>query len=150
MSNPFFFRHRSLQGSQGSSTSLSSTKVSSSVEDGDGPVNEGAENSCDKNVPSVHQWEKWANITRLSHVHDLWCISLLLPSLLFWFVHHVLITLISHTFPLPGVSLHSFAYIKLQKTRHYSSLLSEWLEFMNFLLLKDETENPLKGCEWIK
>lgn len=48
----------SLQGSQGSSTSLSSAKVSSSVEDGDGLVTEGEETLCYKKVPSVHQWEK--------------------------------------------------------------------------------------------
>lgn len=63
----FFFRHPSLQGSQGSSTSLSSTKVSSSVEDGDGPVTEGEENSCDRNVPSVHQWAKAMHLQK-SHV----------------------------------------------------------------------------------
>lgn len=39
----FDCRLPSLQGSQGSSTSLSSAKVSSSVEDGDGAVNEGEE-----------------------------------------------------------------------------------------------------------
>lgn len=48
-----------VQGSQGSSTSLSSTKVSSSVEDGDGPANEGEGRSYDKvmgSIPSVRQW----------------------------------------------------------------------------------------------
>lgn len=96
----FFFRHPSLQGSQGSSTSLSSTKVSSSVEDGDGLVTEGEENSCDRNVPSVRQWAK-AMYLQKSHVWiTFMTFDASLLSLFFWFVHHVLITSFSHTFPL--------------------------------------------------
>lgn len=50
----FNYRLSSLQGSQGSSASLSSTKVSSSVENGDGAVNEGeACGECSMNLPSV-------------------------------------------------------------------------------------------------
>lgn len=50
----FNYRLSSLQGSQGSSASLSSTKVSSSVENGEGAVNEGEEcGECSMNLPSV-------------------------------------------------------------------------------------------------
>lgn len=79
-----FFRHPSLQESQGSSTSLSSTKVSSSVDEGDGPVNEGEETfmwpAC-LIRSSVGKGGEFAKITLLNHVHDLSCMSLSLSDL---------------------------------------------------------------------
>lgn len=59
----------SLQGSQGSSTSLSSAKVSSSVEDSDGLVTEG-EQSVSEQRRCTCKYHACLN-----HVHDLWCIS---------------------------------------------------------------------------
>lgn len=63
------FHHPSLQGSQSSSASLSSTKVSSSVEDGDGAVNEGEKSRA--HCSSVGRSSSFANITHLNHTYDL-------------------------------------------------------------------------------
>lgn len=65
-----------LQGSQGSSTSLSSAKVSSSVDDGDGLVTEGEEQWMLQECPINGQRRCTCKYHAcLNHVHDLWCIS---------------------------------------------------------------------------